>query len=47
MALRKENGIIVGPIGGGYIQRMLKAKKVNGKLEKTYHGGFAFVPLIK
>jgi len=41
----KENGIIVAPIGAFYGQKMIKAKKVKGKLIKENLGYFMFVPL--
>lgn len=41
----KENGIIVAPIGPWFGQKMIKAKKVKGKLIKENLGYFMFVPL--
>ncbi len=41
----KENGILVGPVGGYYSQKMIKAKKIKGKLITENLGDFRFVPL--
>lgn len=41
----KEGGIIVAPVGSPYSQRMVKARKINNKLEEEYLGDFVFVPL--
>ncbi len=42
----KEGGIIVAPVGALFFgQNMVKARKVNGKLEKESLGQFVFVPL--
>lgn len=42
----KEGGIIIAPVGNSYFgQEMIKAKKINGKLQKENLGRFAFVPL--
>jgi protein-L-isoaspartate(D-aspartate) O-methyltransferase len=38
----KNNGILVIPDFEG----IWKIKKINGKIEKEYHYGFAFVPLV-
>jgi protein-L-isoaspartate(D-aspartate) O-methyltransferase len=44
----KVGGHLVIPVGGGNAQRMLKiTKKSDGSVEKTEHGGFVFVPLLK
>lgn len=42
----KENGIIVIPVGEPFYCRMIKAKKIKGKLKKEFLGYFSFVPLI-
>ncbi|MBD3362079.1 protein-L-isoaspartate(D-aspartate) O-methyltransferase [Candidatus Woesearchaeota archaeon] len=42
----KEGGIIVIPVGPKYGQKMVKAKKVKGKLKKQDLGTFMFVPLV-
>jgi len=39
----KDNGILVIPDFEG----IWKIKKINGKIEKEYHYGFAFVPLVE
>jgi len=41
----KENGIIVAPVGDLFEQRMIKARKIKGKLEEEELGYFMFVPL--
>ena len=41
----KNKGIIVAPVKKIYGEEMVKIVKINGKLEKTTHGSFAFVPL--
>jgi len=41
----KEGGIIVIPVGPKFGQEMIKAKKVNGELQKKELGEFVFVPL--
>ncbi|MEK6841510.1 MAG: protein-L-isoaspartate(D-aspartate) O-methyltransferase [Nanoarchaeota archaeon] len=41
----KDNGIIVGPIGGILGQEMVKGIKKGRKLERKILGGFIFVPL--
>lgn len=41
----KENGIIIAPVGPEYGQRMIKAKKIKGKLVEKDLGSFMFVPL--
>ncbi len=41
----KEGGIIVAPVGKWYGQRMLKIKKIKGKLKEENLGSFMFVPL--
>ena len=42
----KEGGILVAPVGSILFgQKMIKAKKVNGKLHKENLGMFVFVPL--
>jgi len=40
----KEDGIIIAPVGK-FLQKMIKARKVNNRLEKESLGSFAFVPL--
>ena len=42
----KENGIIVIPVGEPLYCRMIKAKKIKGKLKQEFLGYFSFVPLI-
>lgn len=42
----KEGGILLIPVGPMYAQRMIKARKVKGKLETEDLGDFIFVPLI-
>jgi protein-L-isoaspartate(D-aspartate) O-methyltransferase len=39
----KDNGILVIPDFEG----IWKIKKINGKIEKEYHYGFVFVPLVE
>lgn len=41
----KEGGIIVIPVGDAYMQHVVKARKVKGKLETQDLGEFIFVPL--
>lgn len=41
----KEGGIIVIPVGGAYVQQMLKVRKVKGQLDIQDLGSFMFVPL--
>jgi len=41
----KEDGIIVAPVGGLFEQKMIKAKKINGKIVEEELGYFRFVPL--
>lgn len=41
----KENGIILAPVGWQYSLKMVKGRKVHGKLESESLGDFAFVPL--
>lgn len=44
----KSGGIMVIPVGGSGGQRMLKVTKTGeNSFEKTEHGGFIFVPLLK
>ncbi len=42
----KENGIIVIPVGASFSCRMIKGKKIKGKLKEEFLGYFSFVPLI-
>lgn len=42
----KEGGVIVIPVGPRYGQKMIKAVKLKGKLEKISLGDFMFVPLV-
>ncbi|MEM2916476.1 MAG: protein-L-isoaspartate(D-aspartate) O-methyltransferase [Candidatus Woesearchaeota archaeon] len=42
----KEGGILLIPVGSMYAQRMIKARKVRGKLETEDLGDYVFVPLI-
>jgi len=42
----KESGLIVAPVGDLQSQTMVKATKVNGKLELEFLGDFVFVPLM-
>lgn len=39
----KENGVLVIPD----LEGIYKIKKINGKIEKDYYYGFAFVPLVE
>lgn len=41
----KEGGIIVAPVGDLRSQTLVKAKKVNGRLELEFLGDFVFVPM--
>jgi protein-L-isoaspartate(D-aspartate) O-methyltransferase len=41
-----EGGRLVAPVGGQGYQELIKVVKREGKVEKTYHGGVVFVPLI-
>lgn len=41
-----EGGILIIPVGGREYQKMLKIKKVNGKLVEEQFADFAFVPLL-
>jgi protein-L-isoaspartate(D-aspartate) O-methyltransferase len=41
-----EGGRLVAPVGGQGYQELIKIVKHQGKVEKTYHGGVVFVPLI-
>ena len=41
----KDNGIILGPVGGDYGQSMIKCKKSKKELDCQNLGGFIFVPL--
>lgn len=43
----KEGGIIVIPVGGGFLQDLLKIKKVNGKYIKESITSCVFVPLVE
>lgn len=43
----KMNGILLAPVGGGFYQELIKIRKTRKGLEKTNHGGCAFVPLRK
>lgn len=44
----KNGGIMVIPVGGSGGQKMLKVRKTGeNSCEKTEHGGFIFVPLLK
>ena len=42
----KDDGIIVIPVGDPLYCRMIKARKVKGKLKQEFLGYFSFVPLI-
>jgi protein-L-isoaspartate(D-aspartate) O-methyltransferase len=42
----KEGGILLIPVGPMYAQRMIKARKVKGKLETEDLGDYIFVPLM-
>jgi protein-L-isoaspartate(D-aspartate) O-methyltransferase len=42
----KEGGVIVAPVGDLQSQTLVKAIKVNGKLELEFLGDFVFVPLM-
>lgn len=41
----KDNGILLGPVGGDYGQSLIKCKKIKNKFEYENLGGFIFVPL--
>lgn len=41
-----EGGILIIPVGGREYQRMLRIRKVNGKLVEEKFADFAFVPLL-
>lgn len=41
-----EGGILIIPVGGREYQRMLRIRKINGKLEEEKFADFAFVPLL-
>jgi protein-L-isoaspartate(D-aspartate) O-methyltransferase len=41
-----EGGRLVAPVGGQGYQELIKVEKQQGKVERTYHGGVVFVPLI-
>lgn len=41
----KENGIIVAPVGDVHVQKLIKCRKVKGKLVCEDLGDFRFVPL--
>ena len=41
-----ENGILIIPVGDRETQKMLKIKKVKGKITKEEFDNFAFVPLL-
>jgi protein-L-isoaspartate(D-aspartate) O-methyltransferase len=41
----KVSGILLAPVGTGFYQELIKIKKTSKGLEKTNHGGCAFVPL--
>ncbi len=43
----KINGVLLAPVGGGFYQNLIKMRKTKSGLEKTNHGGCAFVPLRK
>ena len=44
--LMREGGRIVAPIGGFYMQDLVKIKITDSKPSVTYHGGCRFVPLL-
>ena len=41
-----EGGRLVAPVGGQGYQELIKLVKRDGRVEKTFHGGVVFVPLI-
>jgi protein-L-isoaspartate(D-aspartate) O-methyltransferase len=41
-----EGGRLVAPVGGQGYQELVRVEKHQGNVEKTYHGGVVFVPLI-
>jgi protein-L-isoaspartate(D-aspartate) O-methyltransferase len=44
----KINGLMVIPVGGSEGQKMIKIKKIaDNEFEKSEHGDFAFVPMLK
>jgi len=45
-ALMKDDGRIVAPVGGHYVQDLVRIKIEDGEPVVTYHGGCRFVPLI-
>lgn len=42
----KDNGILLIPVGSGYLQKMVRARKVKGELETEELGDYVFVPLV-
>ncbi len=46
MAQLKEGGIMILPVGSGYYQKLVRVRKVDGKLIREDHGGCAFVPMV-
>jgi protein-L-isoaspartate O-methyltransferase len=41
----KDGGILVAPVGPGYLQKMIKVVKHNQVLDETDLGDYIFVPL--
>jgi protein-L-isoaspartate O-methyltransferase len=41
----KDDGILVAPVGAGYLQKMTKVVKHNQVLDETDLGDYIFVPL--
>jgi protein-L-isoaspartate O-methyltransferase len=41
----EDNGILLIPVGSGYLQKMIRARKAKGKLETENLGDYVFVPL--
>lgn len=41
----KEGGIMMAPVGGPWLQELVLARKIRGKLRTENHGGCVFVPL--
>jgi len=46
LAQLDENGILVAPVGGRSLQKLLSVKRIGTKVEKHDLGGCQFVPLI-
>ena len=43
----KRGGIMVLPVGGTYVQKLIRVKKaMDGQITSEDHGGCAFVPML-